>query len=296
MENQTYSSSNLYKSIAIAWLMCMFALGFSGWLGAYVEQMNLLVGSGRYILQALVMSTLTISCIYWIRKSTYNAADINIGFAGIRHSLQHFGLGISLILAPLVITLIISELMGWASFQFNFSSAMFVPHLTGVAIVLLFEAIPEELVFRGYIYSNLNIRFQKWASVLLTTLLFALLPVVLAPIQTFVIEMDVNYGNSSVVTPGYVINMLVFGGFVGYLRILFGSIWVGIGFHLLFVYMNRMMGFDENSLIQIVSYTNESGIQFILISLLLLTLGVLLIYPKLTNKTIGWKQYITVNK
>jgi membrane protease YdiL (CAAX protease family) len=187
--------------------------------------------------------------------------------------------------------------MGWAVLKFNSDAAYLNALFLGLLVVFLFEALPEELAFRGFIYSNLNTKFARWKSGLITVGLFVLLPVLLTPVQKYVLGMqDVYVGGSSSIAVSYVITMFLFGSFVQYLRILTGTIWTGVGFHLLFVYINHLIGLDANKLIQFTEVTNESGLQIAFgISLLLMFLS-LILYPKISGKSLGWKRIDNQNE
>jgi uncharacterized protein len=162
--------------------------------------------------------------------------------------------------------------------------------MLGVLTVFLFEALPEELVFRGYIFSTLNVRFRKWKAALISIFSFVLLPVVLVQIQRYILGMEVSVGRTDHIELSYLITMLLFASFIQYLRILTGSIWTGIGFHLVFVYINRMIGTEDYNLIQLSNISSEQPMQIVLICSLLLVFLFVILYPVLTKKKLGWRE------
>ena len=83
------------------------------------------------------------------------------------------------------------------------------------------------------------------------------------------------------VTIGYLTYMLFFGAFALYLRVLTKSIWTGVGFHLMFVFMNQLIGLEPTNLIQFSEFSSERPVQITLIRMLGLTFIALLAYPKL---------------
>ncbi|MEJ2547762.1 MAG: CPBP family intramembrane metalloprotease, partial [Gemmatimonadota bacterium] len=193
---------------------------------------------------------------------------------------------------PLFATIFVAKLFGWADVSVTDAEGAWVGLLFSVLTVLFFEALPEELAFRGYIYSNLNTRWSRWLAGAVAVALFVLLPTVLVPIQEHVLKMDVVVGGASGLTPGYLITMAVFGSFVQYLRILTGTIWMGVGFHFAFVLLNRVIGPRPTDLIQFSDIAAPGAMQITAIAIVgLLAIG-LLAYPWLSGRPIGWRDVV----
>ena len=229
------------KTIPMAWLLCLIALGFTGWLGEYLENVWQIEGKMRYGLQAIVMSGLVVSGIWFIRKYVDPGIPLSIGIGNFKNALIKLLTGIGLVLLPLFMSIVCTLLFGWGNVNFNVNESTFYNVLTGISIVFLFEALPEELGFRGYIYIQLNVSLKRWLSALITVGLFVLLAIILVPIQEHILGMDIYVGGSNAITGSYIITMIFFGAFVQYLRVLTKLIWMGIGFHLMFVYINRLI-------------------------------------------------------
>ena len=73
--------------------------------------------------------------------------------------------------------------------------------------------------------------------------------------------------------------MVFFGAFMQYLRIIFKSIWVGVGFHLVFVHMNQLIGITTDKLLQFSEDSNQHPVLFILVTFLIIIFLSLIIYP-----------------
>lgn len=84
--------------------------------------------------------------------------------------------------------------------------------------VLLAEAIPEEVVFRGYVTTVLSTRWRGWWVIAVQTFLFTLCAGLL--------RQDWNPGDLSL--------FVAMGVVFGYLRLVTGTVWVSIGFHAAF--------------------------------------------------------------
>jgi len=94
------------------------------------------------------------------------------------------------------------------------------------ALVFLFEALPEELIFRGYLYRNLADRFPRWVAVVGQAVLFTAFGTIVG-------------------AAGSVDRIILFFTFsltLGALRVVTGSLWAPIGFHLAFQYVTQFVG------------------------------------------------------
>ena len=291
METVSNKSKNtIPKRIIISWLLGLFALALAGYMGEISEKYWQFTWQSRAILQALIMAGIVGFGIWLLRRNLDKYTPKSIGMGGWKSSSKQFLLGIGLILAPILITIFSSFVFGLNAINFNLNSEILKSSVIGLGIVFLFEAFPEELIFRGYIYSNLNTKYKRWVSSIITILLFALLPIILVPIQKHVLGMDVYIGGSNTVTISYVITMVFFGAFQQYLRVITRSIWAGIGFHTMFVYFDRIMGTTSDHLVQFDTSGSETPMQIIFIGSLLLIFLAIILYPIISKKPIGWKE------
>ena len=78
------------KTIPVAWLLCLIALGFAGWLGEYFENVWQIEGKIRYGLQAIVMSGLVVSGIWFIRKYVDQGIPLSIGIGNFKNAIIKF--------------------------------------------------------------------------------------------------------------------------------------------------------------------------------------------------------------
>ncbi|MCL7969687.1 MAG: CPBP family intramembrane metalloprotease [marine benthic group bacterium] len=283
---------NLAIRVGAAWLLTLVALALAGWVGELVQEN---FGAGRYVrygLQALIMSGLVVPGILWLRVHLDQAPISGLGLPGPEKSLRSMAVGIGLIAVPLTTTIIFAMLFGWANVSVTDAEGAWAGLLFSMVTVFFFEALPEELAFRGYIYRNLNTRLSRWLAGAVTVALFVLLPTVLVPIQEHFLGMDVVVGGASGLTAGYLITMAVFGSFVQYLRILTGTIWTGVGFHFAFVLLNRVIGPRSTDLIRFSDIVAPGPMQITaIVTVGLLAIG-LLAYPKLSGRPIGWRQVV----
>jgi membrane protease YdiL (CAAX protease family) len=285
-----HGSTPLPLRIAAAWTLGLVALAAAAWAGQSAVE-TLAVGRlTRYGLQALIMSGLVVPGIWWLRTRIDRRPLAGLEVLGFRRSLIGFAIGAGLILLPLVVTLVLTDLLGWATVTLNTSTPALGALAAGFFTVLFFEALPEELVFRGYIYRNLNTVQRRWVAGAVTVALFVLLPVVVVPIQRNLLGMEIQVGPSDRITGGYLVMMACFGAFVQYLRILTGTVWTGIGFHLHFVFLNRIVSPREGALINLSDLTTEGPMQVTLLITVLLVLAALVLSPRYFKRSLGWNQ------
>jgi uncharacterized protein len=109
------------------------------------------------------------------------------------------------------------------------------------ALVLIYEALPEELAFRGYVYTNLVERTRRWVAVLGQSVLFTVWAFALVTaLQLVGLGADWSIGLDRTVL------FLTFGITLSLLRIWTGSLWAAIGFHWAFqtvtqlIYLGRL--------------------------------------------------------
>jgi len=294
--DKTKGITRLKSNVIIAWLIGFFALGFAGWFGEYLRDQWSLGYVNSMLVQAFAMSSIVGLGILLLFTKRPLRVKYTIGLGTIGKALIHFILGMSILLLPVFLSLAATTSMGWGEVVFNWNAGAASSIGLGFLIVLIFEAFPEEFLFRGYIFSTINTKIKKWKAAIISVLLFALLPLVLAPFQQYILGIDVSLGGSSSIQLGYVITMIIFGCFVQYLRILTNTIWMGVGFHSVFVFFNHLMGTDEDSFIQFVSMTNEGPIQMVYVGTLIIIFIALICYPLVSKKKLNWKGYNVVKE
>ena len=285
--NTNKESSNLVIKIVSAFIIILVALTLLLAISAKTIKTLNLDGIQISFLESSSITLFIVLGIWLLRKRLDRGSPISIGLNNIPQGLTKFILGFGLLLAPLLISLLIIQVAGWAEIKVNWQGAQIDMILLGMLSVFITDALPEELVFRGYIFSNLLTKFVKWKSAIITTLLFVLFPLILYPIKSL-LGSDLTTGIVNNISIGYIGYMLFFGAFAVYLRILTKSIWTGVGFHLMFVYINQLIGIDNTNLIQFTTFTNELTVQLTFGIFLILTFIGLFFYPKLRGIKLGW--------
>lgn len=239
------------------------------------------------LIEAILASSFIVTGIWLLRNRLDQGHPLNIGIGKLRHALLNFVLGFGLLLAPLLISLLITTMSGWAQITINWEGAQIDLILMGMVLVFFTDALPEELVFRGYIFSNFLDHFVKWKSALYALFLFVLFPVILIPAKGL-LGPNTSSGIVENLSAGYIGYLIFFGAFATYLRILTKSIWTSVGFHLMFVYINQLTGLNSSSLVQFTEVTSQGMLQGSFAGLLLLTFIGVIVYPKIKGIQLHW--------
>ncbi len=284
-------SSKLILKIAAAYIITLFAHTFLLAASAKTIKTWNLGEIQTMFLESSIITLFIVLGIWILRKRLDYGNPNSIGLSNFYKASLKFILGYGILLFPLIISLLITQLAGWAELKINWQDAQVDMILLGMLSVLITDALPEELVFRGYIFSNLLTNFVKWKSAIITTVLFVLFPIILFPLKSF-LGSEITTGIVNNISIGYLAYMILFGAFAIYLRILTKSIWTGVGFHLMFVYMNQLIGIKPTNLIQFSNFENELLVQLTFGILLITTFISLFIYPKFKGIKLGWKTNI----
>ena len=239
----------------------------------------------NHVITACLIAIITVLGVGILRSRVDKGTPTKIGLGNPSTAFKHVSIGIGLILIPLVLTLIISSVFNWADFSFNTNKTILLTFAMGLISTLFTDALTEELIFRGYIYSNLKVHYSVWKSSLIPLVIFVITPLVIFSIQNML-----NLQGAVPLSGGYIVTMLLFGAFMQYLRVQYKSIWVGVGFHLVFVHMNQLMGTSSDKLLQFSETSNQQLVQITLSIFLIIAFLMLLIYPIVKRRRIKSQQ------
>ncbi|MEN2282153.1 CPBP family intramembrane glutamic endopeptidase [Algoriphagus sp. SE2] len=286
------TTNKTFKITLISALLLIF-VGFPipGLVGTKLVEAGMLKSHWQSVVQGIIFCSLIIPTIFIIRKRIPNAFSINLGIGDLKKVIPQFMKGAAIVFVPFVLTMTLSLLMGWSDFIINFNTNVILGLLIGFLAVIIYEALPEELLFRGYLLGILHSKMSKWAAIITNIALFVISPLVIVTIQSDLLGMNINIGGADSITLGYMINMLLFACFTIFLRQISGSIWMGVGFHCFFVYQNYFIGTTEHSLFQLTSNAGGSAVQITAIVSFLITFIIIILSSYLDRrKTQGFVQ------
>jgi membrane protease YdiL (CAAX protease family) len=278
------------QRVAAAAVWIVLVLTTAAFVGEHAQQLYDLSGAARGLLQAVIMSGLVVPGIWWLRARVERREVASVGLAPTARNFKALLLGFGFVAVPVLLVIITSRLFGWATISVDTSSAGLSALAIGLITVFLFEALPEELVVRGYIYRNLSAEHARWKASVMSVLLFLTMPILGVFFQHYVLGMEIRINGADSIQLSYLIIMLIFGSFLQYVRVLSGTIWIGIGFHASFVLINRIMGPRESQMIRFVDATNEGAVQLVALGALVLILVTLFAWPWIARRSLGWRE------
>lgn len=149
-----------------------------------------------------------------------------IGLGWPRQSWRFFLVGAMAWLVPATIAIAICALSGLITVDLMVSPGRLVTIIAAqVMLVFLMEALPEELLFRGYVFVSLAERLTGWILIGAQAGLFTIFAVLLRGWHG----------------PDGLAFFFGMGIGIGYLRAITGSVWTSIGFHTAFQTVAQLM-------------------------------------------------------
>lgn len=190
----------------------------------------------RFII-ALLTTFLTVTLIQVALKMDKMTWS-HLGQTTLRTNIISFFLGFFLWTIPASIGLYICFMLGWVEIKFHSDlNELLLSMMILFITVFLIEALPEELIFRGYIYRYLHACFPQWGTIILQALLFSL----------FAYFIGAMYSVEQLqFIPGFAI-------ILGMFRAISGNVWTSIGFHVAIMTATQILGpihghFDVNGI------------------------------------------------
>lgn len=172
-----------------------------------------------HVTSAILATVLTVPLVVAVRRYLDNRSLSGLGFPPFRTAWRSFLLGMGCYLLPASVGLGAVLALGWVELSLDTSVTDLVFLLLSLAVlVFLYEALPEELAFRGYLYRNLSASFPRWSAVGGQAVLFTLWGVAIGAAPTV----------------DRVLILFVVAAVLGAIRAITGDLWAPIGFHLAF--------------------------------------------------------------
>ncbi|SFD41793.1 hypothetical protein SAMN05216238_101249 [Lentibacillus persicus] len=180
----------------------------------------------KHFIIALTTTALTVILIQValkIDKTSWN----RLGQSTVKKNIFSFLIGFFLWTIPASIGIYICLMLGWVEINVYTDFSYLLLSILILSVTVFFiEALPEELIFRGYIYSYLNALFPHWGTIILQALLFSLFAYFIGAIYSV---------EQLQFIPGFAIILGVF-------RAISGSLWTSIGFHVAIMTATQILG------------------------------------------------------
>ena len=188
--------------------------------------------------QGTFIAAIQILLYYFISRYVLKAPFAEVGF--IKWMFIGMGIGAGLISLSVILT----KLMNIYTFSKNedyMDSKRTISFLSAFVFFLVM-ALFEEILFRGIIYTLVRVKFSMTASILIVTLLF-LIP--------HLFNKGINIMS--------IISLVLAGLFLNFMREVSGNIWMPLGFHFAWNFVQGYMGFNVSGGNEITAVYNIKG-------------------------------------
>lgn len=275
--------SSLVGRVSLAWFAFVGALILAVILGDMAKN----AGVSVFLTHSLVVSGLIIPTVCLLRRYGDPKAFPGLGLALSGAPLMLLAAAGVWLLAGAALALSVS--LGWMRIVSVNLAADIAPFaLAMLAYVFFYEALPEELVFRGYIFSKLNTVLSRRLATLGQIALFVAAPIAAALAHAHLFGGTINLGGADRVTFSYILVLVIFGSTLQFCRTVTGSLWTSIGFHLGFVSLSRLIGAKEKALIQIENLAPRTMEEVVIfLGALVMPALLLLIWAVARGRTVG---------
>ena len=258
--------------VLAGWATVVGGLFLASLSGDVAAQLFNLSRNAQLLVQGIVMSGLVVPIILYLYQRFYQMIGVKPKTRVYSWKrLYHFITGVLVVIGLASLGFFIAISQGWIVLEkWHTPHQWFIPLLINIFIAFLYEALPEELALRGMLYDVLRNRFVAWQAVLLQTLLFVSVPITVSQIQALI-----GLAPGNVINLPYILLILCFGICLQLLRLLTGSIWAGIGFHLAYLEITRFVIWpDSYGAPSIITYHDTvQGLSGVFISMGMMIIG-----------------------
>jgi uncharacterized protein len=248
--------------------------------GTIAEEQFAIVDNGQLLIQAAIMSIVIIPIIIYLYQQLYKLIGKPEDPVYSLKQGHYLFTGFFLAAGLAVVGLFITSALGWIEIeQWHEPQYWTGALLINMLIAFFYEALPEELALRGFVYDVLRHRFSVWLSVLAQTLLFVAFSIGVSLLQVIVGMSTVE----SIFMIPHMILLFFFGIALALIRVWTGSLWAAIGFHLGYLAMARFfMMPTEYGVPPIVSFQDTLmygvGASFLTMVIILGAIFILLVF------------------
>lgn len=206
---------------AMPWrVLAVFALAvLLWWFVFYGAPLSHVYDRRTHVARAVLTTVLVVPMVAAAWRVMDRRPWTDLGLASPRTSGRHLLLGMACWAVPAGLGFGLCLGLGWVEITARTSATEIVKVAALlVVLVFLYEALPEELVFRGYLQRNLLTVLRPWQAVGAQAALFTL--------SGFLLGVAPTMGRLAI--------FFVFGLVLGVFRTATGDIAAGIGFHLVY--------------------------------------------------------------
>lgn len=223
---------------------------FSGWItvtvglflavlvGRFSKEQFSISGDSQLIVQAVVMSGIVVPITLYLYQKLFKITGVPKTTVYSLKRVQHVITGMFLAIVLALIGILIADIFGWIKIQEWYSPEYWGSALLLNAIIAFFyEALPEELVLRGFVFDVLLHRINAWLTVIIQTLVFLAFSIGVSTLQVIIGIAPIE----SIFNIPHLVLLFFFGLALAFIRLWTGSLWASIGFHLAYLELARFL-------------------------------------------------------
>lgn len=242
----------------------------------------------RKIVQSIAMTLVIVPAVILVLTKLDRLPLKSLFNESLTRSTLKFCMGAGLILVPMVLHFTIALSSGWVRPVTEIDASVVLSILGVMAYAFFYEAFPEELALRGYIFGRLNSRMVKWKAFFLTLFIFIALPIFSGLLLWLAVGNSTEISNA--LKPEYLLTLFLMGFFIQIVRVSFNSFWAGMGIHFSILISDRIIGTSKGHSIQLEVLRENSTEMPLLIVWLCMIILIMVFYPKLRGRNWGWKE------
>lgn len=246
--------------------------------------------------RALVCAAIAVALIVLLRKGVDRLPMAGLGLTGLGKSVRSFALGVAVTGGSAAAMFALGTALGWLRWSAADWPVLLRFLALNLVIAFLFEALPEELTMRGYVYRSLNAGLRRWTAALLTTVLFLIVPAAATVVQAVAAALLGNRPVIPSIAPGgqdpveYLVLLAFFGFALVVARIATGSLWTNIALHLTFLSANRITVAGESYDSGLSTQTTTPDALLLIPLYLLLSAAIFVALARLRGRRMGWRE------
>ena len=221
------------------WAIVTLAVFLATVVGTMAEAYLSVSGNGTQVIQAIVTSGIILPMVIYLYKRLHQQSEQPevpaFAFTKTPHFLTGFLFAVVLAIAGLYI-MSMSGLIG--SIQWQAVTTWLGALLVNLLIAFFYEALPEELIMRGFIFDVLRHKLSVWQTVLVQAFIFLAFSFGVTLLQVIV---GIASTDSLILLAPELILHFFFAIALALMRVWTGSIWAAVGFHLGYLVIARFL-------------------------------------------------------
>lgn len=225
------------------WITVTIALFLATVAGRVSELQFSVTGNGIQMIQAIVMSIIVIPIIIYLYKKMHEQMNKPEKPAYSLDRAPHSLTGFLFVLVLAVSGLFLMDAIGWITLeQWHSPKAWVGALLLNMSIALFYEALPEEIAMRGFIYDMLRLKLSVWQTVIIQAFIFLAFSAGVTLLQVMVGM--ASTANILALLPNLILHFF-FAIALALIRVFTGSLWASVGFHLGYLAVARFILMPE---------------------------------------------------